>query len=397
MTTPKPFRVCAFFQHMPPAPRAGSRRGESIFSALSKVHNYPEITIEVFTPTINPTPLPGVNLFPIGRGEVKNTQGVMSRVLAEIHLGLVAAKSMFRGGATCDFAIISSPSYLAALIVAAAARRFGVPYVIELRDIYPQSYSQAGLISKNSIIYRFFSRRTERFYAGSCAVICATQGLAIAVQEQVPQTVVYSVYNGFPANLMRRQSERHERFTVCFHGTLGYFQDAPLLLEVARQLIEHNIEVLVIGHGRDEGLVSRANLPNLRFLGRLSFEETIAQVERCHVGLCLRKEEDISRDAFPVKVWEYLGLGIPSIVTPICEAGHFLESHSCGYQLPGGEAPPIVKAISRLKGDRKTLKEMSSRCREVARSYTREKTGMQVAEIIFKKIQDVSLRDTRDD
>ena len=225
------------------------------------------------------------------------------------------------------------PDYLAALMIVAAARKRGVPYVLELWDVYPQVYAGAGLLRRGSWLYRFFERRTRAMYTGARAVIAATRGLARTVTEDAPQARVRAVYNGFPSKLLARRAPKHVRFAVCFHGVMGFFQDIETLVEVARVLLPHEVDMVVVGYGRKETLIAEAGLPNLRLLGRQSFEAMVEQVERCHLGLCLRKVEEILRDAFPVKVWNCLGLGLPSIVTPVCEAGEFLEAEGCSFQL----------------------------------------------------------------
>ncbi len=154
------------------------------------------------------------------------------------------------------------------------------------------------------------------------------------------------------------------------------------LIEVARRVQPHGIDIVAIGYGRKEDTLRSAQLANLRFLGRLSFDETMNQIERCHVGLCLRMDDAVSRDAFPVKVWEYLGLGIPSIVTPQCEAGEFLERHGCGIQLPAGDADAIVSALLRLKMHKDERDAMGANCRAAAGRYTREQLGVEAASLI---------------
>jgi glycosyltransferase involved in cell wall biosynthesis len=384
----EPQRVRAFFQHMPPYSGAAALRGASILGALAKILDDREIVVEAFTTIPGSAPLPGVAVHSIGVPEVENASRLVLRIVGELRMGRAAARAMFGDGRRCDLAVISSPGYLAALMIAAAARRRGIPYVVELRDVYPQVYAEAGLLRRDSLLYRFFARRTRRLYEGARAVIAATRGLARTVAEDAPDATVHHVYNGFPSGLTTRWATPHERFTVCFHGVMGFFQDIETLVEVARRLQPHDVDMVVVGYGRKDCLLADASLPNLRFLGRQPFERTIAEIERCHLGLCLRKDEEISRDAFPVKVWEYLGLGLPSLVTPVCEAGDFIEAHDCGHQLPAGDIGGIVDAILALKNDRSRLRAMSERCRAIAAGYTRDHTGLQAARIVAHLLQE---------
>lgn len=380
----KPLQIGAFFQHMPPYSGAAALRGASVMTGLVALEPSDSLQVRVWTTTPSAIQLPGLRVTSLPVPEVENAQGLLARALGEIRMGWVAARHMFSRANACDLVVVSTPGYVAALVISGFAKWHRVPYVLELRDVYPQVYAEAGLVKRSSWLYRIFAGLSRRMYLGARQVIAATQGLEREVREQAPAAQVRSVYNGFPSSLATRRSVKHQRFTVCFHGILGFFQDVGTLIEVARSLQAADIDVLTIGYGRKEQALQQADLPNLKFLGRLSFEDTMAQVERCHVGLCLRLDDGISKDAFPVKVWEYLGLGIPSLVTPPCEAGNFLHEHDCGLQFKTGDVQAIVSAIIMLKDDPAQLAAMTQRCRTTSTAFTREQTGLVAAQLIHQ-------------
>lgn len=375
-------RVVAFFQHMPPYSGAAALRGKSIMQGLATLPEVRGAEITVHTSIPSPQPIDGVQVLTLGTPEVENSLPLKRRLLGELHMGWIAARRLFAGPRRPDIAVISSPGYIAALVMAAVARWCRVPYVLEMRDIYPQVYAEAELIRRESLLYRFFARRSRKLYSGARLVIAATQGLAREVRQDVPAANVKHVYNGFPVELMHRAAVKHERFTVCFHGVLGFFQDVETLLKVAERLLPHDVDLVVIGYGRKEEPLQKTTLKNVRFLGRQSFDETIKEVECCHLGLCLRLNDGISKDAFPVKVWEYLGLGIPSVITPPCEAGDFVAEHQCGLVHESGDVDAIVSTVLALKADPARIEDLAARCRAVAARYTREQTGLAAARLI---------------
>lgn len=367
---------------MPPYGGAGALRGHALAAGMSAMRARDGwSSLRVFTTTPQPDPVAGAEVVALPVPEVESARTLPARIWGELRIGRRAARAMLEDQ-PCDLAVISTPGYLAALVIAARARRLGIPYVLDVRDIYPQVYAEAGLLRRGSLPYRFFAKRSRHLYEGARVVIAATQGLAREVRRDAPAAKVECVYNGFPASLRQRSAIKHERFTACFHGTLGFFQDVATLVEVARRLKPHDVDVVVVGYGRKEEPLRTAGLDNLRFLGRLGFAETLAQVERCHVGLCLRMDDEVSKDAFPVKVWEYLGLGMPSLVTPPCEAGEFLVRHGCGLEFAAGAVDEIVQALLRWRNEPAERDAIDLRCREVAGAFTRERLGLAAAEII---------------
>jgi glycosyltransferase involved in cell wall biosynthesis len=379
-------RILAFFQHWPPYSGAAALRGQSILCGLRDVPFEHGKSLRVYTTTPNSTAMDRVEIVELPVRELENSERLVKRIVGELRIGWVASREILRKGGGCDLLIISIPAYLTGLVLSVMSRLYKMPYALELRDVYPQVYAEAGLIRRGSLVYCVFSYLSRLAYERAECVVTATRGLERVVRTESPGANVHFVYNGFPAQFLSRDASKHERFTVCFHGVLGFFQDIETLIRVAADLQKHEVDVLVIGYGRQESLLREGVPANLSFRGRLSFDQTIAEIEKCHLGLCLRKNDGISKDAFPVKTWEYLGLGIPSIVTPKCEAGEFLEAHGCGFQIEAGCVEEIVEKILELKRDADDLSRLSKNCRETRIYYTREKLGEQAAKLMLESV-----------
>ena len=366
-------RLLAFYQFMPPYPGAVARRGYSLAEGFAK---QPALKIkydlQFYTATPNAILVSGVSIIYLPGNEIKNIDRLYRRAFNELKLGWAAGRKMFNDSKTAGV-WVSSPPYLTACVIIFFAIIKRVPYILELRDLYPQVYAEAGLLRRNSVIYEFLSAISRFLYKKAKAIIVVTDGLKKIVIKESGDTPVIPVWNGFPEDLLKIKWMKHKRFTVCCHGVLGYLQDVEAIRGIAELLVVDDIDFLVIGYGRKASLLTCDRPQNLRFLGTLPFEQTIIEVSRCHVGLSLLLENAIAHTAFPTKVWEYIGLGIPSIVTPRCEAGIFLERNHCGFQFPAGDIEGIARAILELKKNPSQLEKMTSCCAKTAPSFTREK------------------------
>lgn len=375
-----------FYQHMPPFPGGAALRGDAVVAALDATLGPLGYRIRVVTAAGQPRRGDSVDIDVLPSSDVENAAKLAHRVGGELRLGWQVGRRLTRGRPAAAY--ISSPAFLTALVATLWCRARRVPYVLEVRDVYPQVYMHAGLLSESSLVYRLLLAASKYMYAGARRIVVVTQGLRAIVAPLANGVEVACIYNGYPQSLQHLRPPKHERFTVCFHGVLGFFQDIETLIALAARLAPHDIDMVVIGYGRKESLL-RGELPgNLRFLGRLAFERTVAEVARCHVGLCLRLQDEISRDAFPIKVWEYLGLGMPSIVTPPCEAGRFVEEHGCGYQLPAGDIEALLRTIFALRSDPQRIAAIAQHCEVVSAEYSRERTGMQVAQLVLQTLRD---------
>jgi glycosyltransferase involved in cell wall biosynthesis len=375
-----------FYQHMPPFPGGAALRGNAVVEALSATLGSRGYRIRVVTAAGDSRQDDRVEIDVLPSADVENAAKLLQRVIGELRLGWQVGRRLTSGRPAGAY--ISCPAFLAALVASLWCRVRRVPYVLEVRDVYPQVYMHAGLLSESSLAYRLLLAASKYMYAGARRIIVVTQGLRTIVASLTNGVDITCIYNGYPQSLRDLRPPKHERFTVCFHGVLGFFQDIETLIALAAQLAPLDIDMVVIGYGRKETLLRGALPPNLRFLGRLSFERTVAEVARCHVGLCLRLQDEISRDAFPIKVWEYLGLGMPSIVTPPCEAGRFVAENGCGVQLPAGDTAAILQAILALRSDPQRAATMAQNCDAVSAQFSRERTGIQVAQLVLQTLSD---------
>jgi glycosyltransferase involved in cell wall biosynthesis len=375
--------IFLFFQHVRPDAGAGALRASCVLDQLEA--KFPSGAIKVYCSTKAPMSVGSIKFRCCGF-QIDNSAALLVRLLGELALGIEVAVRI-AASRRPSLLIISSPAYLSAMLIICVAKARGFNYILELRDVYPQVYADAGILGRQSFIFKTMRYSSSLAYKWASKVVCATHGLALEVKRDAPSSNVEVVYNGFPAAFLSRSNVvKHRRFTVCFHGVLGFFQDVDTLLLLTDRLAADGVDVVVIGYGRKAALLKESRRSNLRFLGALSFRETIEQVERCHVGLSLRLSDDISRDSFPVKVWEYLGLGIPSLITPESEAGDFVKAHACGFVFEPGDVEGIALKILSIKSNPDYLDQLKNNCLRVAEGFTREAAGVKIGELVDEVI-----------
>lgn len=374
--------VVVAFQHFPPYPGGGAIRASYFATALAKQYAN-SADIVVLTTIIDPKVIEsasGYRIESIGSDPVDNRRGLLSRALGELRLGLIAGIRATR--LRPQLLVISSPGYIFAVVLTAIARVMRIPYVADIRDLYPEVYAEAGLIQRGSWVYRRLEALSKRIYAGARLVTAATDGLAKHISTQVPAANVHVVYNGYPRALLKQRTKKFERFTCSFHGVLGFYQDAPSLLALARALEPHDIDMVVIGYGRGEEIFAKNPPTNLTVTGRLPFAETMDMVAKAHVGLCLRTDDPISRDALPVKMFEYVALGLPSMVTPPSEAGRFVEHHRCGNVFEAGDIESMTAEMLRLRDDPAYRAAIVGACADIGPEFTREFQAARFADLV---------------
>lgn len=357
-----------FFQHYIPFPGAAARRASSILEN----YNYENERITLITTTEISEPKK-FNTAIFSSDKAGNKRSLWLRAISEFVLGLKVAIFVVTRPKIDGF-VISIPTYLASIPIAISLWIRGIPYVVEARDVYPETFAEAKIISENSLVYKLFKIFSKKLYTQSLGVIVPTNGVKNFIADYVGLDKIKLIENGFAERKICQR--KYKKFTVCFHGVLGEFQDVVGLIELAKILKKNgDIDFIVIGYGKKETLLKDAE--GITFLGRKPPEQTLEIIERCHFGVSLRTNDRISKNAFPVKIWEYIGMSIPCIVTPISEAGDFLQSNGLGAQYSYGDYENIAKKILEFKNGEWKIEQEGS-----LQKFSRKNTGRAAAEVI---------------
>lgn len=279
-----------------------------------------------------------------------NQESAIKRLIKEAFAGLsLFFKVLF---SKKDLYIFSSPPFITIMVGVLACWLRGHKYILDIRDIYPHVFFNLGLVSKDSISGKILLRITSIMFTRAHHVITVAEGLVKIIKDMSPKAKVKLIYNGYDDELFKPSKEKFEKFTVVFHGNLGKFQRIDLLREVAEKMVTKDPEVQfkVIGYGPGEKYLKDPPA-NLEFLGKMDYKDIAKYIAKCHLGISLRTDDQISRDALPVKMFEYIGVGIPVIVTPKGEAGKLVEKNKYGFQLENNEEYLIKKIFVIKKSD----------------------------------------------
>lgn len=275
-----------------------------------------------------------------------------------------------------DIFFISSPPFILALLCTWAARLRNIPYIFDVRDLYPEVYFSAGILKRNHLIGKTLSHFERQIYCKSLVNTTVTEGLVKKIQQQCEHGQTWLVRNGYIEKKMNEIKEhKFETFTVVFHGNLGEFQEINLILELAHSFYKNrkNINFLIIGEGLKADLITSIVLPNLTYSSNLEIHEVYKLISQAHLGISFRQDEWISRHSFPVKIYEYIGLLLPVIVTPISEAGEFVEKYQIGFQYQPNQINEIYHKILELAENESYMKNLIGNISNIKSLFSREK------------------------
>ena len=231
-----------------------------------------------------------------------------------------------------DVVIATSPPLTAAVpgFIAARWRWRPVPFVFEIRDLWPESAITTGVIGRGSAIARLLYA-LERFActrADLVNVLTPAFGDDLKRRGLVSDDRLLFVPNGAdvdaftPAprdNDVRRELGWGGRFVALYAGAHGRANALGQLLDAAEHL-RHRADIVIatVGDGPErptlEAEARRRNLTNLQFLGAVGKERMPAIVSAADVGLAVLQNNPTFRTVYPNKVFDYMACARPTIL-----------------------------------------------------------------------------------
>ena len=315
-----------------------------------------------------------------------NESGAIKRLLSECLLGAeVFLRILF-----CSYKLlfISSPPFVTSLMAVMAARIRGIQYVFDVRDEYPEVYFTANLVRPDSIPGKILLALEKNAYVKSLLVTTVTEGICERIRIKTGLKKEYLLRNGFDEVMFAPAEKKDAKFTIVFHGNIGKFQRPDLLIEIATLAERQGLPFLfkIIGWGNNDQSLKASSLSNLVYLGMVEYHQIPSVIAGAHVGLSFRSSDIISVNSFPVKMYEYIGVGLPMLVTPLSEAGEFVERNNLGFQFSGDSAQQILDKINHLYSNRESLSAITKNVVNMRPLFSRQQMSKQFVEEALRRL-----------
>jgi glycosyltransferase involved in cell wall biosynthesis len=297
------------------------------------------------------------------------------------------ARSAFRDSAELErpsVVIGSSPHLLAALAGSRMARRWKVPFVLEVRDLWPESLMAAG--GRRGVAYVVLDLLARYLYRRADRIVYLAPGTHryLAERRAVPEDRLVYVPNGVdPDAFPPVERGGRSTFTLVYTGAHGPANALDVVLAAARLLADRDgIRFVLVGDGpAKEALVRKSHderLNNVEFRDPVPKSEIAEVLASADAGLMVLRDTPLfAFGVSPNKLFDYMGAGLPIVCNVPGVVAEMVKEAGAGVQADAGSARSLADAIlhlsSRSEADRRA---MGRSAREwVAREHGRRGLG----------------------
>ncbi len=289
-----------------------------------------------------------------------------------------------------DVSIVYSPPLTLGYTALSLKKRRGVPFILNVQDLFPQSLIDLGII-KDNFFRRFFEWMERRMYQYANLITVHSSGnrdhvIKKGVGREKIEVIPNWVDTDFirPGERMNGFRERYglgEKFVVSFAGVLGYSQDGDVILGAAKLLqYKRDILFIIVGDGVEkERLIVKANLyglSNVLFVPMQPREVYPSVLQASDISLATLYTK-VKTPVVPSKILSIMASGRPVIACMNLDgdAPKLIEEAGCGFCLPPEDPEELAHHILRLYRDEPLREEMGRR----GRIYAEERLSLRVA------------------
>ncbi len=278
----------------------------------------------------------------------------------------------------------TSPQFFCAVAAYLLSIVKRAPFVLEVRDIWPQSAVELGAL-KNPLLIKILEAIELHLYRSAALIIVVAESTRPhLISKGIPPEKIKSVPNGIDARYLdskgispeeiREEIKLRDSFIVSYIGTHGMSHALDVVLEAANKLQSDDaVHFLFVGEGAEKENLKRMaaelKLSNVSFINEQPRERLLAYYRASDAGIVPLKRLPIFQKVLPSKLFELMGAGCPVICSVEGEAADLVARAKSGLCIEPENAEALIEAIGRLRTDNLLRKQLSINGRQFVKTH----------------------------
>lgn len=325
-------------------------------------------------------------------------KGILKRTLDFISFSIT---SFFAGlFQKADIIIATSPQFFTALSARTLHFWKHTPWIMEVRDLWPESIKTVGAIKQGKII-RYWEWQEERCYNSAKKIVVVTDTFKKKLIERgFPENKIEVIKNGVNIELfkpIRKDQELLDKLglrdkkIIGYIGTHGMAHKLDFILRCAKDMESQNdFHFLFLGDGgKKEDLLKlkeKLKCTNVTMLPLVSKKEVKRYISILDICLINLRKDPLFTTVIPSKIFENAAMAIPILMGVEGEAQEIVESYGAGLCFEPENEDDFKKKLSQLIVPN-TYKQCQAGCLKLAADFNRKKLARRMLKIIENTVE----------
>jgi len=302
-----------------------------------------------------------------------------------------------------DVVIGTSPQFFTVCSAFMVSKCKRVPWVFELRDVWPESIRAVGAMRESKVLHAleslemFLYRKADKIIpvTNSFKQSLVRRGVKEDKIEVVTNGVDLSRFSQIPKETkLVRKLGLENKFVAGYVGTHGMAHALGTILDAARLTKDskgcEQIVFILLGDGAEkESLVARAKaekLDNVVFVDSVSKQDVSLYWSLLDVSIIHLKKTELFKKVIPSKLFECMGMGIPILHGVEGESAEIVLRNKVGLLFKPETPKELQEQLQILASQRYLLDKFKQNSLNSAQSYSRQKLASNMLQIVQKTV-----------
>lgn len=321
------------------------------------------------------------------KGFVKRTLDYISYSVTSFFAGLFQKT---------DIIVATSPQFFTALSGRTLAFWRHKPWIMEVRDLWPESIKTVGAMKDNMFI-RYFEWEEMRCYKSAKKIVVVTDSFKrTLISRGVPEGKISVVKNGVSRDLFKPQPKDEAlvkslgleaKRIIGYIGTHGMAHKLDFILRCAKNMEGKNdYHFLLIGSGAEKANLLKMkedmDITNVTMLDSVPKSEVHRYISILDLSLINLKKSPLFTTVIPSKIFENAGMEIPIIMGVEGEAQEIVEKYGAGLCFEPENEADFNEKLTMLLSDDDLYQRCKEGCRRLSMDFDRKKLASDMLEVI---------------
>jgi glycosyltransferase involved in cell wall biosynthesis len=261
-----------------------------------------------------------------------------------------------------DVIIVTSPPLFVGITAYLLSRIKRVPFIFEIRDLWPESAIDTGVLNNKWIIKlallfeKFIYEKASKIIVLTPAfkqILIEKKNLKESKIELIPNAADFALSDNllatFDTNNFKKELDLEGKFIITYVGAHGVANHLDQILDVAEKMMNTNAYFLLIGEGMEKKrLIVESNkrkISNIKFIDAVSKKDVFKYILISDLGASVLKKVETFKTVYSNKTFDYMSCKKPIIMAIDGVSRKLVEDANAGTYVEPENPDEMVECI----------------------------------------------------
>ena len=293
----------------------------------------------------------------------------------------------------CDIIVATSPQFFTALSGRTLHFFKRKPWVMEVRDLWPDSIKSVGAMN-DGIVMRYFSKEELWCYRSAKKIVVVTDTFKSVIADKgIPEDKIHVIKNGSDTSLFFPRAKSPEllkkyglegKRVLGYVGTIGMAHKIDFLIDCVKGLPEYKL--MILGEGAEKETLQKKvkdeGVENVFFVDAVPKEKVGDYIALQDIALVNLRRDPLFTTVLPSKIFETAAMQIPILLGVDGEARRLVEGYNAGLFYEPEDKKDFLEKLDLLANNTSVYEACKAGGEKLAKDFDRKELAGKMLKVI---------------